>query len=82
MHLDLLGRRLLCVIGKASPLHPPPNDPMDVSEEMTFDLLQTAKWPMTTKIINSKFQQSDSQSGEYDASVYNTCEIQQLLYDN
>ncbi|XP_051765252.1 coiled-coil domain-containing protein 83 [Ctenopharyngodon idella] len=78
MHLDLLGRRLLCVIGKASPLHPPPNDPMDVSEEMTFDLLQTAKWPITTKIINSKFQQSDSQSGESDASLYNTCEIQQL----
>lgn len=82
MHLDLLGRRLLCVIGKASPLHPPSNDTMDVSKEMTFDLLQTAKWPFTTKIINSKFQQSDSQSGEYDASVYDTCEIKQLLYDN
>ncbi|XP_077098653.1 coiled-coil domain-containing protein 83 isoform X2 [Siphateles boraxobius] len=82
MHLDLLGRRLLCVIGKASPLHPPPNNPVDASEEMTFDLLQTAKWPITTKIINRKFQQSASQSGESDASVYNTCEIQQLFDDN
>ncbi|XP_056096261.1 coiled-coil domain-containing protein 83 [Rhinichthys klamathensis goyatoka] len=79
MHLDLMGRILLCVIGKASTLHPPPNNPVDVSEEMTFDLLQTAKWPITTKIINRKFQESASQSAEYDASVYNTCEIQKLL---
>ncbi|CAM4729902.1 unnamed protein product [Leuciscus chuanchicus] len=80
MHLDLLGNRLLCVIGEASPLHPPPNNPEDVSEEMTFDLLQTAKWPITTKIINRKFQQSSSESEESD--VYSTCEIQQLLDDN
>lgn len=82
MDLDLLGQRLLCVIGEASPLHPPPNNTMDVSEEMTFDLLQTAKWPITTKIINRKFQHSASQSEESDVSVYNTCEIQQLLDDN
>ncbi|KAK7120596.1 hypothetical protein R3I94_020553 [Phoxinus phoxinus] len=82
MHLDLLGRRLLCVIGKASPLHPPPNNPVDASEEMTFDLLQTAKWPITTQIINRKFQQSASQSGESDVSEYHTCQIQQLLDDN
>ncbi|XP_067288639.1 coiled-coil domain-containing protein 83 [Pseudorasbora parva] len=68
MHLDLLGRRPLCVIGKASRLHTPPNYPVDESEEANFDRLQTAKWPITTKIINSKFLQSASQPGEYDAS--------------
>ncbi|XP_073685128.1 coiled-coil domain-containing protein 83 [Garra rufa] len=80
-HLGLLGKKLLCVIGKASPLHPPPNDPADMGE-MTFDLLQTERWPVTTGIIHRKFKQSVSQSEEADESVNNTCKIQQLLDEN
>ncbi|XP_039531756.1 coiled-coil domain-containing protein 83 [Pimephales promelas] len=64
MHLDLMGWKLLHVIGKASPLHPPPINPVDVSEEMSFDQLQNAEWPITTKIINRAFRQSASQSAE------------------
>uniref|UniRef100_A0A673M9R8 Uncharacterized protein n=1 Tax=Sinocyclocheilus rhinocerous TaxID=307959 RepID=A0A673M9R8_9TELE len=81
-HLGLLEQMLLCMIGKAYPLHTLPNDPADMGEEMTFDLLQTERWPVTTEVINRKFQQSVSQSGESDASVNDTCEIQQLLAKN
>uniref|UniRef100_A0A671MJC8 Uncharacterized protein n=1 Tax=Sinocyclocheilus anshuiensis TaxID=1608454 RepID=A0A671MJC8_9TELE len=71
-HLGLLEQMLMCVIGKAYPLHTLPNDP----EEMTFDLLQTERWPVTTEVINRKFQQSVSQSGESDASVkFSSCWI-------
>uniref|UniRef100_A0A8C2J147 Coiled-coil domain containing 83 n=1 Tax=Cyprinus carpio TaxID=7962 RepID=A0A8C2J147_CYPCA len=78
MHLGSLEQKLLWVIGKAYPLHPPPNDPADMGEEMTFDLLQTERWPVTTDIIHRTFKQSSSQSGEADDSVNDTCEIQQL----
>lgn len=77
-HLGSLEQKLLWVIGKAYPLHPPPNDPADMGEEMTFDLLQTERWPVTTDIIHRTFKQSSSQSGEADDSVNDTCEIQQL----
>uniref|UniRef100_A0A8C1G4N3 Coiled-coil domain containing 83 n=1 Tax=Cyprinus carpio TaxID=7962 RepID=A0A8C1G4N3_CYPCA len=46
--------------------------------KMTFDLLQTERWPVTTDIIHRTFKQSSSQSGEADDSVNDTCEIQQL----
>uniref|UniRef100_A0A673MVZ1 Coiled-coil domain containing 83 n=1 Tax=Sinocyclocheilus rhinocerous TaxID=307959 RepID=A0A673MVZ1_9TELE len=46
--------------------------------KMTFDLLQTERWPVTTEIIHRKFKQSSSQSGEADESIKDTCEIQQL----
>ncbi|XP_056322780.1 coiled-coil domain-containing protein 83 [Danio aesculapii] len=42
IHLGLLNERLLCVEGKACPLHP--------SQD------QTEKWRVTTKIIKDKFQ--------------------------
>ncbi|KAK2871083.1 hypothetical protein Q8A67_023610 [Cirrhinus molitorella] len=76
-HLGLLEQKLLCVIGKASPLHPPPNDPADMGE-----MMKTEKWPVTTDIIHRKFKQSVSQSGEADESVNNICEMQQLLDKN
>ncbi|TRY91031.1 hypothetical protein DNTS_021663, partial [Danionella cerebrum] len=44
VHLALLKDRLLCVTGKACPLHPR-------SEEVQ-------KWAITTKMINAKFQQA------------------------
>uniref|UniRef100_A0A671S438 Coiled-coil domain-containing protein 83-like n=1 Tax=Sinocyclocheilus anshuiensis TaxID=1608454 RepID=A0A671S438_9TELE len=77
-HLGSLEQKLLWVIGKAYPLHPQPNDQADMGEEMTFDLLQTERWPVTTEIIHRKFKRSSSQSGEADESVNDTCEIQQL----
>lgn len=82
MHLGRLEQKLLCVIGKAYPLHPPPNDPADMGEMTTFDLLQTERWPVTTDIIHRKFKESDSQSEEADESINDTFEIQQLLDEN
>ncbi|XP_052423059.1 coiled-coil domain-containing protein 83 [Carassius gibelio] len=77
-HLGSLEQKLLWVRGKAYPLHPLPNDPADMGEEMTFDLLQTESWPVTTNIIHRKFKPSSSQSGEADESLNDTCEIQLL----